>query len=422
MDIKAEITKEEDWARTVKITVPAADVDTAFETVTKRHRKKAKIPGFRPGKVPLKMVAERFADAIRQDVIEALIPAALQQALSRLKLSPIGTPSLTGIGLVEPGNEVAFDAEIEVRPDYEITGYKDLKLQKQVYEVTDGNVDRAIDNVRDEAATTTEVSRPAAEGDVVVCNLKKLHDSLNRMKKDQFDNITIELRAERTRPELLQGIVGMSIGEGKDIDVEYPAEEPDPDLAGNKVRYRVWMKSVSQKTLPVADDAFAKSVTDGKAETLAQLRDAVRSDLARRAEHAAMSELRMQVRRAVVEANPVSVPETFLQRYLDDITTRLKTENPSVTPETVRARFEPMATEQFRWDLALFEIARIENLAISSEEINAVLSTWPESAPEKPDRAQIENTLVENKVYDSILQAAEIEEVPYAPKPKIHVP
>jgi trigger factor len=422
MDVQAKITEEKDWSRTIQITVPASDVDAAFDTVAKKHQKKADIPGFRTGKAPLKMINERFADSIRQDVIEAVVPEAVHVALNQLSLSPLATPTLSNLGRVERGVEMTFDAAVEIRPDYEITGYKGLKLKKQIYEVTDEDVTRAVDNLRDEKATTTEISRPAIEGDVVVCNLQKIYDKLNRVKKSQYDGVTVELKADRARPEFLKGLVGMSVGEGKEIEVNYPANEPDADLAGNTVLYRAWVKSVSQKNLPVADDEFAKSVTDGKLETLARLREVLREDLKRRADQVSDRDLRAQARKAVVEANPVPIPETFLNRYLEDITGRLKTQNQDVTPEAVRAQFEPLASEQFRWDLALYEIAKNEGISVSDEEVNTIMENWPKDAPEKPESHRIHSTLMENKVYESIISTAELEEVPYVPQPRIIKP
>ncbi|HUU47045.1 MAG TPA: trigger factor [Acidobacteriota bacterium] len=422
MDVQATITKEDEWTRTVQVTVPATEVDAAFEAVTKQYRQKSNIPGFRPGKAPLKMVNERFADAIRQDVIEEIIPAALRAALGQLALDPLGAPTLDNLSKVKPGSDMSFEAAVEVRPDFEITGYKGLELTKQIYEVGDEDVDRAVDSLRDEKATTTEVTRPAREGDVVVCNLQKIYDRLNRVKQSQFDGIRIELREDRTRPEFLKGLVGMGVGEGKEIEVNYPPEETDPDLAGNTLLYRVWMKSVSQKTLPPADDDFARALTDGKTETLTKLRDILREDLKRRAEQAAQRDLRAQVRKAIVDANPIPVPTTFLNRYLEDIANRLKAQNPSVTPEAVRAQFEPLASEQFRWDLALYEIARVENVTVTDAEVAAIVKGWPEGAPEKPDAQRIHSSLLESRVYEAIIATAEVREVPYTPRRRIITP
>jgi len=412
MDLTAEITSQEGWKRTLKVTVPATEIETAFDQATKVYRQKAKIPGFRPGKAPEKLINERFGGAIHQDVLETVVPRAFEGALRQLTLNPIGNPVFSGLDL-KRGVDLSFQVELEVRPDLPVNGYRGLKLKRLIYEVSDADVDGAIDRLRDEAATLVEVARPAREGDVVTCNLQKIYDRNNRVKKSQYDGVKLELREERARPEFLKGIVGMTVGEGKEIEVQYPADDNDPDLAGNTVLYRAWLQSVSQKFPPAADDEFARTVTGGKAENLEKLRDALRADIGHRAASASARDLRRQMRRAVVDANPIPVPEGFLGRYLDDVTKRVQESNPKVSPEQVRQQFAPMATEQFRWDYALYEIAKTEKIEIADTEVKEIINSWPPDAPEKPDPENIRNTLLENKVYEMILAAAEVEQVPY---------
>lgn len=421
MDVQAEITNQEGWKRTLKVTVPAPEIDAAFVEAEKEYRKKAKIAGFRPGKAPIKVVAQRFGDAIRQDVLETVLPRAFQGALRQLTLNPIGDPAFTKLEF-ERGTDMTFEAEVEVRPDIEVTGYRGLTLKKQIYKVSDTDVDRSIEQLREESASTTVVTRPAQEGDVVVCNLQKIHDRLNRLKQSKFDGVTIELRAGRTRPEFLKDIPGMSAGEGKEIEVAYSADESDPDLAGNTVLYRTWLKSVSQKNLPEANDEFATRITDGQAKTLVDLRKALLADLERRTETAVTRDLRGQMRKAIVDANPTPVPQGFLQRYLGDVFQRLQKNNPDITEEQVRSQFEPVATEQFRWDYAFFEIAKTEKVEVTNSDVEDIIKKWPTDAPEKPNRGHIQNTLLENRVFDKILESATIEEVESAPTSRIVKP
>jgi trigger factor len=421
MQVQATITKEDGWKRTLAVTVPTAEVETAFKATEQAYRQKAKIPGFRPGKVPLAMIVQRFAGEIRQDVLESVVPEAFEAALRQLSLVPLGSPSLSAVKL-ERGVDLTFEAEIEIRPQVEITGYTGLHLTKQVYEVTEADVDSALESIRDGAATTVEVQRPARENDVVTCDLQKIYDRLNRVKDSHFSDVKVELRSERARPELYKGLLGMSVGEGKEIEVTYPADESDPSLAGNTLLYRVWVKAVAQKNLPVLDDEFASAFSGGKLESLARLREWVRGDLDRRFAEAAMRDLHAQVRRAVVAANPFPVPAGFLNEYLEDVTKRLQANNPSVKPEAVRAQFEPLAAEQFRWDFAVNDIARREKITVTDEEADAILAAWPPDAKDRPDRDKVRWSLEEMKVYDWLVAAAQVEDVKYTPQPRIVTP
>lgn len=419
MDVNASMTELEGWKRSLEITVPAPDVDSAIGEMTERYRKDAKIPGFRPGKAPVTIIRERFEGQIRQDTIEDLVPRAYEAAVRQLGIIPLGSPALSNVRFA-PGTDMQFQVDVEIRPQIDIQGYKGLKLTRQVYEITDGDVDIAIENLRESKATAVEVQREAREGDVVVCDLQKVYDKLNRVKKSKFDDVTFDLRSDRTRPEFFSNLVGMTIGEGKEVEVSYTAEESDPDLAGNTVLFRVWLKSVKEKVLPAADDAFAKSM--GDFESLADLRERLGRDLARRADASADKEVARQARELVVAANAFDVPRGLLDEYIDGVTRRLQKAGPGVTKDAVRRQFEPIAVEQFRWDYAVYEIAQRESLKVSEDDIKEVLATWPDDAKDKPSPEKVHDSLLENKVYEYLVSQAEITDTPRVLNPKIIKP
>jgi trigger factor len=414
MNLDATISKSEGWKRVISVTVPVEEVEAAFATATQQYRQKAKIPGFRPGKAPLEMVNRQYGEQIRQDVLEALIPRAFDAALHKLELRPLGTPELSSIDF-DRGKPLAFTAEFEIRPQVEIKDYRGLKLTKRVYDVPDSDIDATLEALRDSAAELIEVHRPAREGDVVICDLHKVYDRLNRVKQSEFNGVKIELHPERTRAELFQNINGMSVGEGKEVEIAYPPDEPQPDLAGNTVLYRIWLKQVMQKQLAPVDDELAKKVTGGKIETVPALREAIRQDIAARAENAAQRDLRGQIRKLAVEANPVEVPAGFLKEHIEEVTERLRARDQSAQPETIRAQFEPMAIEQFRWDYLVSELARKEGIEVSDAEVEMVLKSWPAQGREKPDPDKVHWNMLEMKVYDWLLANAQVSEEKYVP-------
>ena len=226
----------------------------------------------------------------------------------------------------------------------------------------------------------------------------------------------IELHPERTRPELFKNLVGMTIGEGKEVEIAYPADEGEPDLAGNTVLYRIWLKQVLQKQLPPLDDELAKKVSDGKIETLAALRDVIRKDISQRAEGAAMRDMRGQVRQRVVEANPIDVPEGFLKEHISEVTERLQKRDPKLSPDTIKTQFEPMAVEQFRWDYVVSEVAKREGIDVADSEIEMVLKSWPQQSQEKPDPEKLHWNMLEMKVSDWLVANAQVTEEKFQPQ------
>jgi len=419
MDIKATITSEEGWKRTISVTVPAAEVDKSFATATSKYKKNTEIPGFRKGKAPDGVIRERFKTEIKQDALEALLPEAYEAALKQLDIMPVSSPGLSKVHF-EAGTDMEFELSVEIRPDVDITGYKGIPLEKRVYEITDSDVEIAVNNLREEAATTLKVERSAQTGDIVTCDLQKISDSKNSVKKDRFDNVKFELQDGKTRDEFLKAIPGMAIGEGKEVEIVYPADEPDPDLAGNTVRFRVWLKEVAEKVLPEANDEFAKKL--GTFESMEKLRDVIRKDLIRRAEGASNKHVGEQIRKQLVEANPFDVPEGLLADYIDDVTNRLKESNPEIKRELVKEQFEPAAIEQFRWDFVIYEIAKKENLEVTDEDVQEVLKTWPEDDKNRPSEQKIRDSLLENRVYEFIVAEAQVNEVPRVLNPQIVTP
>lgn len=415
MNLEATVSKEEGWKRTISVTVPVDEVETAFGKTTQKYRQQAKIPGFRPGKAPAEMITQKFGEQIRQDVLEDMIPQAFDAALRKLSLNPLGTPELTSVKF-DRGQPLVFEANFEIRPVVEVKGYKGLKLTKRVYDVTDADVDSALESVRDGAATTIEVQRPAREGDIVICDLQKIYDKLNKVKQSEFKGMHIELHPERTRPELFKNLVGMTIGEGKEVEIAYPAEESEPDLAGNTVLYRIWLKQVLQKQLPPLDDELAKKVSGGQIEALAGLRDVIRKDIAHRAESAATRDMRGQVRQLVVAANQIDVPEGFLRDHIVEVTERLQKRDPSLSPETIKAQFEPMAVEQFRWDYVVSEVAKKEGITVPEAEMEMMLKAWPKQSQEKPDPEKLHWNMLEMKVSDWLVANAQVTEEKYNPQ------
>jgi trigger factor len=344
-----------------------------------------------------------------------MVPQAFDAALRKLSLAPLGTPELSSIKF-EQGSPLVFEASFEIRPQVEVKDYKCLKLTKRVYDVSDSDVDAALESVRDGAATTVEVQRPSREGDIVICDLQKIYDKLNKVKQSDLKGMHIELHAERTRPELFKNLVGMTIGEGKEVEISYSADESQPDLAGNTVLYRIWLKQVLQKQLPPLDDELAKKVSEGRVETLAGLRDVIRKDIVGRAENAAQRDLRAQARRLVVEANPIDVPAGFMREHIDEVTERLQKRDASLKPEMVKAQFEPMAIEQFRWDYVVSEVAKKEGIDVPDAEVKMVLDSWPKQSQEKPDPEKLHWNMLEMKVSDWLVANAVVSEEKFQPQ------
>jgi trigger factor len=320
----------------------------------------------------------------------------------------------------EPGNDIEFEVEVEIRPDVEVTGYKGLKIEKRVYEITDRDVELALNDMREQHAEVVKVMRPAAHNDVVTCDLQKLHDSRGKASEEKYENVKFEIKEGKSRPEFVSALPGMAVGEGKEVDIVYSQDEPDPELAGNTVRFRVWLKEVGEKQMPEANDEFAKKL--GNFESIDKVREALRRSLERKADEASNKHVGEQVRKLVLEANQFEVPSGLLSDYIDDVYARIKEANPELDREAVRKQFEPAAIDQFRWDFVLYEIAKKENLQVTEEDVKEVMKTWPEDAEGRPTEQKVHDSLLENRVYEYIVSQAEVTTIPRVLNPQIVTP
>ncbi len=415
MQTHVNIEEKEGWIRKLDIEVPATEVDDVFAAVAQKYRANVEIPGFRKGKAPLEMVRARFGQAIKQDALEQLLPNAYDQAVKEHKLEPIGDPAISNV-VFEQGKPFSCTVEITVRPEVEVNNYAGLKLTKTTFEVTDEDVDRSIDHFREVRADLVDVTRPVEAGDIVICDLQIIRERLNRIKQDKFEGQIVDLSEGRCAPEFLNQLPGMRIGEGKEIEVTYPPDQPRAEFAGNTILYRVWVKEIKQKNLPELTDEFAKDL--GPFEDLADMRAKVRADIERNVNRESMKELHEQARKAVVKANAFEVPPTILDSYLESVERRfeaLGSEN--LDREKIRAEFRPMAEEQFRWDFILHEIAEKEKLTVTDEEVRALQQIIEEKQAQSDteqkedlDPVKLRSRMLEQKVLDTIVEKAEIEE------------
>ena len=415
METQVNITEKDGWVRVLDIEVPVSVVEEAFEKVTQKYQNQVEVPGFRPGKAPLEMVRARYRQQIRQDTLEQLLPDAYEHAVRHNNnIVPLGEPSISNV-VFDRHKPFTFTVEITIRPEVQVTGYTGLKLKRQVWEVSDDDVNRAVNRFREAKAEHIEVARPVQEGDVVLCDLQKLHDKYNRVRASRFENQVVELVDGRCAPEFFKHLPGMKIGEGKEVEVTYAPDYPEADLAGNTLLFRVWVKAVHEKKLPPLDDEFARNL--GSFHDLNDLRNKVRADIERNVKLEANKDLGEQARKQIVEINQFEVPRSLLEDYLDTLVERFSRAGGQLDEAKIRADFRPLAEEQFRWDFCLHEIAKKENVDISDDELTAARKALQEDRrradkTEEVDDDRLRSELLEHKVLSFMIDRAEIEDVP----------
>src|SRR3984957_10148058 len=265
--------------REIELEITADKVQKAADKITRDIVKVARIPGFRPGKAPMTLVRRRFADDIQGEVVQSLVPEALEKALGEKNLIPVTRPEVDKVEFKD-GEPLKFRAVFEVLPEFELGDYKNLTVQVDEIAAGDAEVDKAVEEMRERAATFVPVEgRSAKDGDSVLIKLKGMPTEGG--EPVEADNVMVPLGAEETLASFTENLRGTKAGETKTFQAKYPEDYPDKKLAGKTYDFTVEVQSVKEKKLPELDDDFVKEVAGEKAEvaTLEELRKKIRENL-----------------------------------------------------------------------------------------------------------------------------------------------
>ncbi|MFP4561085.1 MAG: trigger factor [Thiohalorhabdus sp.] len=414
--------------RQVTVTVPAERVNRELDQRLRQLAKNVKLPGFRPGKVPLSVVESKYRDEVYGEVLNALVSETYPNALEEHSLNPVAQPQLEP-GELERDKDFSYTATFDIYPEIEPTGYKGMELDKRTAEVSESDIDDTIERLRAMRADYEKVERAAAEGDQV------LIDFVGRIDGEPFEggeatDYTMEVGEGRHLKEMEQGLVGATAGETRTIDVPFPEDYPREELAGKTAQFEVTVKEVREKKLPELDEDFMKSfgVEDGKLETL---RSDIREGLEKEVTERTREGLRSQIFEKLAEANDFPVPDQLVERQLDRLVESHKNQyrQQGLDPDTLnldsgelREQFRENATNQVKIGLMIPEIARVEGIETSQDEIREELERMADQYGSQRDQflqyvaqnqeqmQEVEGRALETKVVDWIVDNAQVNE------------
>jgi trigger factor len=393
--MKSEFTDVSETRKTVAIEIPRDVVDAEINRVAKDYSRQARVPGFRPGKVPATVVKQRFRDQILHDVMHGLIPRAVSDALQERGIEPVDTPDIRDVA-IEEGQPLTFTAAVETVPPFDPGDLSTLSATRPSRAVTDESVDKTLEGLRERAATFEPVEgRGAADGDTVVADLVREGPE----GPDRHENVSIEIGASANPPGFDAELSGLAPGEDKRFTIHFPDDYAVKEMAGTDVTYGVTVTQVRRKVLPALDDEFAKDL--GEFDSLAALRDRVRSDLAAeaaaQAERQVRGELLAQLARRVTFEIPSSLVEREMDRRLEDFVRHLAQQQvdpreAGVDWAQLRESQRESARASVASALALDEIARRESLTVQPDEVVREIEQFAGRSGRTPAavRAQIE--------------------------------
>jgi trigger factor len=296
----------------LEISIPVDEIEQETGRVVESVQKKARIPGFRPGKVPPTILRKQFAGEIRQQVLESLIPKYLQKSFEAEDLHPVSRPDISDIHFHE-GEPLRFKAEFEVAPQIDLKEYKGVSVTYHDPEISDDDVAKRIEELRDQKAEYVNVDpRPIEDGDHAVISL----ESISGVEGDPVkqDEMVLHIGSEDTFQAFSDNLRGLSPGDEKEFDVSYPEDWGQQKLAGRTVRFRANVKGLRRKELPELNDEFAQDLGDYR--NMDELRDAVRKSLFAQRQYEAQQDAKNKLIEKLVDKHEFPVPEVFVENQV----------------------------------------------------------------------------------------------------------
>lgn len=386
----------------------------------------AKVPGFRPGKVPLEVIRKKYRDEITQDVVSHLLESGLSEALKQTNLSPVSRPTVQLKELaLESDAPFEFDAEFEVRPDFELKDYKGLKLEAQKLKVEDSEVDDQVKTLRERLGSLDPVNTDKVEkGQYAVV---KVGMDVPGKTKDEPKEFTVEVGVEKLLPELDSAILSMKVGERKEVAVKFPKEYGDQELAGQDGTFDVELLDVKKMVLPEANDAFANQLKEGL--TLLALRAEIRKDLETQKENNRKQELRQQVVERLSETNEMEVPPSMVAERMQGMKEMMEQQMksrgqkfPEALNDEEEAALKQRAEFQVKTSLILSEVAKKEAIQVDQTRVDARVDEISKATNQSKESTmqalksrglleQIMDEVLTDQVFDLLIQNASLKEI-----------
>lgn len=416
MDVSLEKTST--LGRRLTVTLPNADIESEVSLRLKKVGRTAKLKGFRPGKIPPKVVRQQFGGQVRQEVLSDLINQSYSRAIAQEKLTPAGGPSIESGP--EKSDAFTYTASFEVLPEIELRGLDQATIAVPEVEITEADVEQMIQRLRDQRAEYEAVDRAAKDGDELLVDYRGLRDGEPFPGGEATDS-TVVLGEGRYLPDFEKALQGTKAGASKQAKVKFPKDYQEPTLAGAKVVFDIEVKEVRQPKLPELDDTFfaAFGVTEGGLDAF---RAEVRSNMERELKQRLADDLKAQALEGLLAGNPIEVPQALVSQEAQvarqDAARRLGLSEPEQWPDV--EQFKEAAERRVALGLLVQELVRTESIKLDAARVDARLEELA-GAYENPAEVvklyrenrnlltQVESMVLESQVVDWLVDKAKKE-------------
>jgi trigger factor len=386
--MKTEVVDVNATRKNVRVEIPSDVVSAEIDRIARDYSRKARVPGFRPGKTPPRVIKQRFKDQILHDVAHDLIPRAVDNALRENGFEAVDTPDVRDVN-IEEGQPLTFTASFDTVPPFDPGDLSTIAYKRASSAITEESVDLSMQRLRDRAARFEPVEgRGIDHGDTAVVDLERREPNGTT---DKHTDVNIELGAKANPPGFDEQLLGLEVGATKSFDIHYPDDYAITELAKTDVSYTVTVKAIKRRVLPELDDEFAKDM--GEFDTLVGLKARVREDLEHEAKHAAEREDRAELMKQLATRLPFEAPPSMVEREVDRrleefarrlIDQQIDPRQAGIDWNAFRESQREVAREGVAAALVLDAIIRREHIEVSDDEVEREVARYAERTGRTP--------------------------------------
>ncbi|MGD0230635.1 MAG: trigger factor [Syntrophorhabdales bacterium] len=423
--MKVEVENLDRVRKNIEVVLDEATISELREGIYQDLKKRAKIKGFRPGKVPRSVIQSYYRDYIDDELKRKMVEETMGEALSKTDVKPVSEPR---VEFLQDDNQYGYKMECEIVPEFELPSFEGMEVEVAKITVTDDEVARRLESMREMHTEMIDRDPDAAagKGDLVIIKYEAFHNG-KPVKAVKTESYPLDLGGPNLMPEFENGVVGMKAGDEKEIEVNFAADYPDKDIAGKKLVFKVLVKEIKEKKLPELNDEFAKDVNF---ENMDQLRANVITELEKAKEAQKKNAVIEQIAGFLLAKTDIPVPARLLAKRVEmlvgEARSRMKTgalgnDEEMTLSAALQKEYEPEAEKRIKMGMILGKIADREGIKIEDDEVDERLKRIAEESKraydymkefyEKYDlTANLRNSMLEEKTFAFLTEKATIKE------------
>ena len=426
--MKVNDKKNEGIDREYEITIPSNDIDAKITSKLNEVGKQVKIPGFRPGKVPMGLLKKRFGASVRSEILETTLQESTQKLFEERNLKPATQPKIDLISF-EDGNDLEFSVSLQLIPEIELTDMSSFKVEKLISHASDNDINDATKKMAENNKKSVPLTnrKTTKDGDLVVIDFVGFKDD-KEFEGGKAEDYKLELGSGSFIPGFEEQLVGIKVDSKKDIKVKFPDNYENDHLKGQDVLFKIKLKSIESLQVPEVDEEFSKSMGF---ESLKDLKDAVKNQINKDYEYLSRMKVKREMLDFLAENNKFDVPSTMVDEQFDLIwknilqakeSNSLDEKDKKMSDEELEKYYKNIAERRVKLGLILSDVGDKNNLSIGPEELSQAISREASRFPGQEQHVmeyyksnpqaleQVRAPLLEDKVIDFLLESSEVTE------------